>query len=307
MEISLDGWATAAIPAPELLDSGGELIWEAGAELGEGPVWEATTGSLLMVDIIRGFVHRLNLEALSVASLDVGSPVTSVIPRSRGGLVLTGKNELFAVDDAGHLRVALARFAGVDDDGRMNEAGCDPAGRLLAGSMTDSGIHSALYLVGPDLAVERVLGDVGISNGLAWSSDGSWMYYIDSASGSIDRFSYDVATGRFEERSVLARVESGFGAPDGMCIDVEDHLWVAVFGGGVVRRYDPEGLVVDELELPAPNVTSCCFGGPGYNDLYVTTARTGLTREQLDAQPLSGSVFRFTPPVGGRETVAFAG
>ncbi|MEX2134519.1 MAG: SMP-30/gluconolactonase/LRE family protein [Acidimicrobiia bacterium] len=307
METGFDGWVTAAIPAPELLDSGGELIWEARAELGEGPIWDARTGSLLMVDITGGLVHRLNLEAQSVASLEVGSPVTSVIPRSGGGFVMTGKEELFAVDDAGRARVELARFPGVSDDGRMNDAGCDPDGRLLAGSMTHTGIDSALYMVRPDLTVEQVLDDVGISNGLAWSSDGSWMYYIDSARGTIDRFSYDVASGRLGDRSVLAWIDPGFGAPDGMCVDVDDHLWVAVFGGGVVRHFDPDGLVIDELELPAPNVTSCCFGGPGYKDLFVTTARTGLTREQEEGKPLSGSVFRFTPPVGGREPVAFAG
>jgi sugar lactone lactonase YvrE len=260
-----------------------------------------------MVDITRGLVHRLSLEEQSVASLEVGSPVTSIIPRSGGGFVMTGRDELFAVDGAGRKRFELARFPGVSDDGRMNDAGCDPDGRLLAGSMTDTGIDSALYLVRPDLTIEQVLDDVGISNGLVWSSDGRLMYYIDSALGSIDRFSYDVASGTFDDRSVLARIDPGFGAPDGMCIDVDDHLWVAVFGGSVVRRFDPDGLVTDELELPAPNVTSCCFGGPGYSSLFVTTARAGLTREQEDGQPLSGSVFRFTPPVGGKAPVAFAG
>lgn len=307
MEVGLEGWVTAAVPPPEPLDSGGELMWEARAELGEGPVWDARSQSLLMVDITAGRVHRLSPASQSVATLEVGSPVTSVIPRSRGGLVMTGKEELFAVDDDGRSRVELARFSGASDDGRMNDAACDPEGRLLAGSMTGSGMDSTLYQVRPDLTVERVLDDVGISNGLAWSSDGRSMYYIDSALGSIDRFSYDPESGTFDDRSVVARIDPGFGAPDGMCIDVDDHLWVAVFGGSVVRRFDPDGLVTDELELPAPNVTSCCFGGPGYEDLYVTTARTGLTREQHEIHPLSGSVFRFTPPVGGREAVAFAG
>lgn len=307
MEFGLEGWVTAGLPAPKPLDTGGELIWEARAELGEGPFWDPTTGSLLIADILGGFVHRLDLSAQSVASLDVGTPVTSVIPRSRGGLVMTGKDELFAVDDAGRSRVELARFAGVTAGGRMNDAGCDPAGRLFAGSMTDTGFESALYLVRLDLTVEQVLGGVGISNGLAWSSDGNWMYYIDSARGSIDRFSYDVASGTFDDRSVMAWIDPGFGAPDGMCIDLDDHLWVAIFGGGVVRRFDPDGLVVDQVEIPAPNVTSCSFGGPEYTDLYVTTARTGLTPEQVEAQPLSGSVFRFTPAVGGRELVTFAG
>jgi sugar lactone lactonase YvrE len=307
MDSVLEGWVTAALPAPESLGSGGELIWEARAELGEGPVWDERSHSLLMVDITAGRVHRLNLESQAVESLEVGSPVTSVIPRSRGGLVMTGKDELFAMDDAGRARVEIARFSGVSDEGRMNDAGCDPDGRLLAGSMTDTGIDSALYMVRPDLTVEQVLDNVGISNGLAWSTDGSHMYYIDYALGSSERFSYDVESGTFDDRSVLARIDPGLGAPDGMCIDVDDHLWVAVFGGGVVRRFDPDGLVTVELELPAPNVTSCCFGGPGYEDLYVTTARSGLSREQQEIHPLSGSVFRFNPPVGGRETVAFAG
>jgi sugar lactone lactonase YvrE len=307
MEGSADPWVTAAIPPPEPLDSGGELVWAAGAQLGEGPVWDGQSGSLLMVDIVAGLVHRLNLAELTVATLHVGSPVTSVIPRSSGGWVMTGQDELFAVDDAGGKRVDLARFPGVSGEGRMNDAGCDPEGRLLAGSMTDNGIDSALYMVRPDLTVEQVLDDVGVSNGLAWSSDGRSMYYIDSAMGSIDRFAYDPSTGALEDRTVIARIDPGFGAPDGMCIDADDHLWVAVFGGGVVRRFDPDGLVTDELELPAPNVTSCCFGGSGYEDLYVTTARSGLTPAQVEDMPLSGSVFRFTPAVGGRAPVAFAG
>lgn len=306
MEIDPGEWVTTEVPSPEPLDSGGELVWAAGAELGEGPVWDASTGSLLMVDIVGGRVHRVNLEVPSVATIDVGSPVTSVIPRASGGFVMTGKDELFAIDAAGRKR-ELARFPGVSGEGRMNDAGCDTEGRLLAGSMTESGIDSALYMVRPDLTVERVLDDVGISNGLAWSSDGTSMYYIDSAMGSIDRFSYDPEAGKFDDRAVLARIDPGFGAPDGMCIDVDDHLWVAVFGGGVVRRFDPDGLVADELKLPVPNVTSCCFGGSGYQDLFVTTARSGLTPEQVDRYPLSGSVFRFTPSVGGKAPVAFAG
>jgi sugar lactone lactonase YvrE len=190
----------------------------------------------------------------------------------------------------------------------MNDAKCDPEGRLFAGSMsTSGGFTGSLFRVDADLEVIHLIGDVGISNGLAWSSDRGSLFYVDSALGSIDRFSYDLASGHISDRTVVVRIDPGFGAPDGLCIDTEDHLWVAVFGGGVVRRYDPAGILSDELELPAPNVTSCCFGGPGFDELYVTTAREGMSEADLDRNPLSGSVFRFRLGVTGTPPVAFAG
>lgn len=307
MTTSPAGWATTSIPAPQPLEAGGDLIWQTGAKLGEGPTWDEETASLLMVDIFAGQVHRLRPDARSVDTLTVGQPVSSVFPTASGGLALTGKDSLVAVSSDGVTVTELVRFPDVGEKERMNDAKCDPEGRLFAGSMTEIGTDSSLYRVGADLDVEDVLEGVGISNGLAWSSDRKWMYYIDSVSGSVDRFSYDSASGEIADRSVVVRIDPGLGAPDGMCIDAEDHLWVAIFGGGIVRRYDPSGLIADEIEVPAPNVTSCCFGGAGYTDLYVTTARAGLAEEERERFPLSGSVFRFTPAVGGTAPFSFAG
>jgi sugar lactone lactonase YvrE len=213
---------------------------------------------------------------------------------------------LVSVDDDGASRTDLARFEGTGD--RMNDAKCDPEGRLYAGSMsTSGGFTGSLYRVDANLEVVALVDEVGISNGLAWSSDRASMYYIDTPLGTVDRFSYDPGTGHISDRTVVVRIDPGFGAPDGMCIDTEDHLWVAVWGGGVVRRYDPAGVLVDELKLPAPRVTSCCFGGADYDEMYVTTAREGMSEAQLDRYPLSGSVFRFSPGATGRPPVAFAG
>jgi sugar lactone lactonase YvrE len=213
---------------------------------------------------------------------------------------------LVSVDDDGTSRTDLARFDGTGD--RMNDAKCDPEGRLWAGSMsTSGGFTGSLYRVDANLEVVALVDDVGISNGLAWSSDRASMYYIDTPLGTVDRFSYDPGTGHISDRTVVVRIDPGFGAPDGMCIDTDDHLWIAVWGGGVVRRYDPAGVLVDELELPAPRVTSCCFGGVDYDEMYVTTAREGMSEAQLDRYPLSGSVFRFSPGATGRPPVAFAG
>jgi sugar lactone lactonase YvrE len=304
--VGLSGWVTEAIAAPQTLDTGGELLWEAGATLLEGPFWDETTGSLLLVDIPAGKVHRLQPDVPSVSSLEVGGPASSVIRRASGGLVVTMTDTLVSVHDDGTSRTDLARFEGTGD--RMNDAKCDPEGSLYAGSMsTSGGFTGSLYRVDAALEVVALVDDVGISNGLAWSSDRASMYYIDTPLGTVDRFSYDPGTGHISDRTVVVRIDPGFGAPDGMCIDTDDHLWIAVWGGGVVRRYDPAGVLVDELELPAPRVTSCCFGGVDYDEMYVTTAREGMSEAQLDRYPLSGSVFRFSPGATGRPPVAFAG
>jgi sugar lactone lactonase YvrE len=304
--VELPGWVTEAIAPPRPLDTGGELLWEAGATLAEGPLWEEKTGSLLLVDIPAGKVHRLQPDAPSVSSLEVGAPVSSVIPRAAGGLVVTMIDTLVSVDDDGKSRIDLARFEGAGD--RMNDAKCDPKGRLYAGSMsTSGGFTGSLYRVDANLEVVALVSEVGISNGLAWSSDRLSMYYIDTPLGTVDRFSYDPGTGDISDRTVVVRIDPGFGAPDGMCVDTEDHLWVAIWGGGVVLRYDPAGVLVGELEVPAPRVTSCCFGGDDYDELYVTTAREGMSDGELDRFPLSGSVFRFSAGVVGTPPVAFVG
>ena len=304
--VELPGWVTEAIAPPRPLDTGGELLWEAGATLAEGPLWEEKTGSLLLVDIPAGKVHRLQPDAPSVSSLEVGAPVSSVIPRAAGGLVVTMIDTLVSVDDDGKSRTDLARFEGAGD--RMNDAKCDPKGRLYAGSMsTSGGFTGSLYRVDANLEVVALVSEVGISNGLAWSSDRLSMYYIDTPLGTVDRFSYDPGTGDISDRTVVVRIDPGFGAPDGMCVDTEDHLWVAIWGGGVVLRYDPAGVLVGELEVPAPRVTSCCFGGDDYDELYVTTAREGMSDGELDRYPLSGSVFRFSPGMVGTPPVALVG
>lgn len=151
-----------------------------------------------------------------------------------------------------------------------------------------------------------MISEVTIWNGLGWSPDGSRTYYIDSPTRRVDVLDYDVATGAATGRRPLVSCEDVDGVPDGMAVDAEGHLWVAFFGGGVVRRYDPEGGLVTEVALPAAQITSCAFGGDGLDELYITSAARGLSATDF-AEPHAGAVFRCDPGVRGPLHVPFGG
>jgi sugar lactone lactonase YvrE len=192
---------------------------------------------------------------------------------------------------------------------RMNDAKCDPVGRLFAGTTafdfaTGAG---ALYRIDGDWSCEAVVRGVTTSNGTAWAPDGTLMYFIDSATQAIDVFDYDVTTGSCSDRRRLVTIEPGDGIPDGMTVDADGNLWVACFGGGAVRCYAPSGKQVGEIALPVSQVTSCAFGGSDWSELFVTSARYRLSPEQLAAEPLAGAVFVCRPGVVGIPASAFAG
>jgi len=192
---------------------------------------------------------------------------------------------------------------------RMNDAKCDPAGRLLAGTTAfDFSPHSAaLYRVEPDWSFKQVVRDVTQSNGMAWSPSGSRMYYIDSATQGVDVFDYDAGTGSVTNRSRLVTIDRGQGTPDGMTADDKGNLWVACFGGAAVRCFSPSGVQLDEVVFPVTQVTSCTFGGPGLADLYVTSAAYRLSPDQLKRQPHAGATFVCRPGAAGLPASSFAG
>jgi sugar lactone lactonase YvrE len=192
---------------------------------------------------------------------------------------------------------------------RMNDAKCDPAGRLLAGTMAfDLSPHSAaLYRVEPDWSFEEISRDVTQSNGIAWSPDGGRMYFIDSATQGIDVFDYDAGTGSAGNRRRLVTIDPAHGIPDGMTADDQGNLWVACFGGAAVRRFSPAGEELDQVHFPVTQVTSCAFGGPGLADLYVTTAAYRLSPGQLRGEPHAGATFVCRPGAAGLPAPSFAG
>ncbi len=277
--------------------------------LGEGPWWDARTGTLLWVDIDGRLLQRLDPRSGSTVTSELHAAASAVVARGAGGLALAMEDGVWvAVTDAAEPR----RIAAVEADDpltRLNDAACDRAGRLWVGSMARDARPraGALYRVDPDGSVERVLVDVTISNGIDWSPDDRLMYYVDSALRRVDVLDYDLATGRASGRRTLIELPEDAGLPDGLTVDAEGCLWVATWDGWSVRRYGPSGDLDRIVRLPVSRVTSCAFGGADLADLYVTSASTGLSDADRLEQPLAGGLFVVRPGVRGREATPFGG
>lgn len=280
------------------------------SQLGEGALWDVRDRALYWVDILGSEVYRLDPEAGGPSSWQVGQHVTTVVVAEDGRLVL-GLRHGFAWLDLSSGRVTSIVDPEPDNpDTRMNDGKCDPQGRFWAGTMVERGERGrgGLYCLGADLSLTRKLSGVSCSNGLVWTRDQRTFYYIDTPTHRIDAFDYEPTSGQIAARRTVAEIPRELGAPDGMAIDAEDRLWVALFGGSAVVCVDPrDGAVKARIEVGAQNVTSCAFGGPELRDLYITTARVGMSAQQLAELPQSGSLFCVTLPVAGVPSPRFAG
>lgn len=288
---------------------GVEVVLEAKATIGEGPVWDDVSGELVWVDIPVRSVHRLDPSSGRDAAIDVGSPVGAAAPREGGGLVLALEAG-FAVTPGAGSQVELVAPVGADDPTiRFNDGAVDPDGRFWAGTMAydETPGAGALYRLDAAHRAARVLDGVTISNGIGWSPEGTTMFYIDSPTHGVDAFAYDRESGAIRDRRRVADVPDVIGMPDGLVVDVEGGLWVALHGGSAVHRYRPGGTLDTIVDLPTSNVTSCCFGGPTLEDLFVTSARDGLDDQQLASEPLAGAVFTCRPGVAGLRSAAYRG
>ncbi len=212
--------------------------------------------------------------------------------------------------EAGSEQVKIIAAIEADDPStRMNDAACDPGGRLWAGTMAFDFAPAAasLYRVDTDGSWTRVLADVTISNGIGWSPAGDVMYFIDTPTYGVDRFRFDPDSGDISERERLITLPEDGGMPDGLTVDAEGGIWVALFGGAAVRRFHPDGAAWGRIELPVSQVTSVCFGGATLEDLYITSAAAGLDAPTLAQQPLAGATFVCRPGVAGLPTNRFGG
>jgi len=287
-----------------------DLVLDARAELGEGPIWDPDAGRLVWVDIQAGRLHRTDPSTGEDSTQDVGRPVGSVALRRDGGLVLAA-DDGFRLLDPGAAETRL--FAPVEAENaltRMNDGKVDPAGRFWAGTMArDEGPGlGTLYRLDPDGTTTAMVAPIGISNGLDWSADGTTMYYIDTLAQSVDTFRYDLATGSISDRRVHIRFDRGAdGGPDGLTLDAAGYLWVALWDGWCIRRYAPDGRLDREIRFPAARITSMTFGGPTYEDLYVTSAWKDLSSAERAAQPHAGGLFHLRPGVAGRPLWRYAG
>ncbi|MEU3548792.1 SMP-30/gluconolactonase/LRE family protein [Streptomyces longwoodensis] len=282
-----------------------EVAVRASATLGEGPTWDPAAGLLLWLDILGSRVHTFDPATGRRGVRVTDQHVGAVKPRAGGGLVLNLRDGVGLIDPDGTFRWLHHEPV---PGRRANDAAVAPDGSLWAGTMRydEAPGGGSLSRFTGDGSVRTVLDDVAVSNGTGWSPDGRLMYYIDSPTRRVDVFTYDADAeggGRVSGRRPLAEIEEGAGFPDGLTVDAEGCVWVALWDGGAVRRYTPAGELDQVIELPTPRVTACAFGGPDLTDLYVTTARVGLA----DPHPLAGSLLVVPGAGKGQVPTAFAG
>jgi sugar lactone lactonase YvrE len=293
--------------------------------LGESPAYDAARQRLLWTDMFGEKVRELQWVDRSGWRLgrtwEIGELTTAVVPRASGGLLIATRDAFLTLSDAGETKVLASlegsHFAGA----RLNDAKCDPAGRLVAGWMAEQ-LDRAGEIVRLDASgnVETILSGVQLANGLDWSPDGKTMYLADSAALTVEAFDYDGSPGELGGRRTLATVERGTGAPNGVAVDDEGCVWVVITYGGELRRYSPDGALVEVVATPARRPTSCAFGGPDGRALFVTSGslkapphvpeRVGITPERVEAanrDEAGGALVVRTVDVAGPAAVPFAG
>ncbi len=287
-----------------------ELILDAKATLGEGAIWDARRGVLYWVDIEAGRLHQFDPANGSDRTFDLGQRLGTVVPRARGGVMLATQHGFAALDLVSGTLTFWADPEAHLPGNRFNDGKCDPRGRFWAGtiSLDRQPGAASLYCLEPDGTVRTMLRGVTNSNGIAWSLSQDTMYYIDTPTRQVTAFDYAPDTGEITHPRAVVTVPPELGKPDGMTIDAEGMLWIALWDGGCVSRWDPRtGRLLERLEVPARRVTSCAFGGEDLGDLYITTARVGLSEQELAEQPGAGGVFRVRPAVRGVPAFEFLG
>jgi sugar lactone lactonase YvrE len=269
--------------------------------LGEGPVWDAARNRLLWVDIRRGTVFAGALQEDGrveiLERIEFDETVGAVAVAAAGELLIAGAEEILVRDNDGNVTRG-PRVLPQDCGRRLNDGKPDPAGNFIVGSLSLGLPSSTEVLIHVSAAgeVTELDNDLTLSNGLAWTADGSRMYSIDTLKQVVYARSYDAMSGTTGPRSEFLQVN---GLPDGMCLDAEEHLWIAMWGLGEVHRYSPAGKLVSVIKVPAPHVTSVAFAGPSLQTLVITTATQDLSEAQLAQYPQSGALFTLNTPVPG--------
>jgi sugar lactone lactonase YvrE len=281
-----------------------ELYIDARATLGESPAWDAKTQTLYWVDVLERHIY-----AGAKCLLQLDDYIGCLAPRREGGLILAQRRGFRIVLPDMKTVKKLPSPRGEPDHNRFNDGKCDPRGRFLAGTMDgnekeDSG---TLYSLSPEGQARKLLTHVRISNGLAWSPNGKILYFIDTPSRQVMAFDYDLDTGKLMNARPLIKFDKSFGWPDGMTTDTDGNLWIAMWGGARISQVAADGTLLAQFGVEAMNVTSCVFGGPNMNELFVTTALSGTDATTFRNFPHAGGVFRMETHVTGMPTYEFGG
>lgn len=287
-----------------------DIVVDAKATLGEGPVWHPRRQQLSWVDIEAGQLHVHELSGEPDHVYQVGCKVGAAVARHSGGMVLATESGWIAFDPKTGPGQTIADPEAELPHNRFNDGKCDPHGRFWAGTMSMRREPNAgsLYVLEPDHSVRCVLSNVTTSNGLGWSPDQTTMYYIDTPTMQVQAFDYDGSSGEIGRGRVVVQFPDGVGRPDGMTVDADGMLWIAHWDGSRVTRWNPKsGKLLDTIWLPVSRVTSCTFGGSWLDELYITTAREGLDAERLAQEPHAGGLFAICPGATGLPTYEYAG
>lgn len=286
-----------------------ELVVEKRARVGEGSIWDAAKQVLYWVDILSHQLYIYDPKSGENRTIETCQAVGTVVPRASGGVMVALHNGFASIDLESE---KITPFGDPERDipaNRFNDGKCDPAGRFWAGTMAFDcdPERGALYCLDVDYTITRKVEPVTISNGIVWSADEKTMYYVDTMLDNVRAFDYDVESGAICNERVVAENQGG-GHFDGMSIDEEGMLWIALFGGWGVSCYNPQnGALLREIKLPFAQVTSCAFGGENLDELYITSATYTMDEEALAAQPLAGALVRVEPGARGVVANSYAG
>lgn len=286
-----------------------ECIWNAHAQLGEGPMWSVREQALYWVDILGHRLHRYSpSEGQHTWQFD--EEVTAVTERAEADeLIITRRHGFARFDPKTEKLVPLLELETDIPGNRFNDGKCDRLGRFWAGTM-DFDCEQAtgsLYCLSPDLRCERMDSGYVVTNGPAWSADYSTMYHNDSANGRVYAFDFDLKSGAIANKRLFLQFSKEDGSPDGMTTDADGGLWIAHWGTGKLTRHDPQGNVQHTIDFPCSQITSCAFGGPGFRTLYITSAANGLSPGQLEREPLAGGLFALEINIAGLPANQFRG
>ena len=276
-------------------------------DLGEGPLWSTRDKTLHWLDINQSKIYRYYPASGKQKIYDMPIKVTALAQRRMGGFICaTEKGFHFWNSTSPELRPISNPEEG-KEGARFNDGKVDRQGRFWAGTMDPRNATSALYRLDPDFHVQRMLGDITISNGIGWSPDNRRMYYADTLRYTIYDFRFDLESGEINNQRVFVRVEPDYGVPDGLTVDSQGFVWVAFYDGWKIVRYKPDGEVDMLIEMPVARPTCPAFGGEDLDELYITTAIDGLSPVELEKQPMAGDLFMLKAGIKGLPEPRFAG